>query len=173
MPTSRSTRTCLSSATCSPKTADRQGERRAGHGLDKPVMADAWTPVCSNILLRPGDWLDRPPRGKRRGCAARGRDRRRPRHAREFAGPRKSASTKAKSSWRCRRRPSRTASSRRQEDDRQDRRRLSRAERSAHARQGRPQVAQGFLGKERRSRSARWWRTSTAATFRSPSAITR
>ena len=23
----------------------------------KPVMAERWTPVCSNILLRPGDWL--------------------------------------------------------------------------------------------------------------------
>ncbi|MCC6125288.1 MAG: tetratricopeptide repeat protein [Pirellulales bacterium] len=29
----------------------------------KPVMAERWTPVCGNILLKPGDWLQTDPRG--------------------------------------------------------------------------------------------------------------
>ncbi len=29
----------------------------------KPVMCERWTPVCGNILLKPGDWLQTDPRG--------------------------------------------------------------------------------------------------------------
>lgn len=144
----------------------------------RPVMAERWTLVCGNILLKPGDWLRTDLRGANAAawCGWRARRKLSPGRARSSNSLRRkrSASTKAKSNWPSSR-PLRwsysvPASSR------------SRSKPAAFIASKRiascspskiPSGSRASRGRKSRSRLALWWRTSTAATSRSRWVTTR